>query len=80
MHDTFRTFILTELLKSPKMKLANDESLIRGGLIDSFSLMQIGVFIEEAWGFNVPDRDLTVDRMDTIDQMVSYVEQRLKAK
>ena len=44
--------------------------------MDSFALVEIGLFIEKTWGIKVPDRDLTADKMDTIDQMVAYVQKR----
>lgn len=77
MHELFREFIISELVRNPRLKLADDQSLIRGGIIDSFSLVQVGLFIEDKWNLRVPDRDLTVEKMDTINQMVNYVESRL---
>lgn len=68
-----RTFILTELLNNPDYPLADDEPLITGGLIDSFSLAQIGVFVEDAFDVYIPDTDLTVANMDTLEQMAARV-------
>ena len=36
--------------------------MISMGLIDSFSLAQVAVFVEEVFGVFLPDTDLTVDR------------------
>jgi acyl carrier protein len=68
-----RSYILTELLNNPAYPLKDDEPLITGGLMDSFSLAQIAVFIETAFGVNLPDTELTVANMDTLEQMVSRV-------
>ena len=70
MRDRLRDFVRSELLRQPDYPLAADEPLITGGLIDSFSLAQIGVFVEDAFGVYVPDTDLTVANMDTIERMV----------
>ena len=70
MRDRLRDFVRSELLRKPDYPLAADEPLITGGLIDSFSLAQIGVFVEDAFGVYVPDTDLTVANMDTIERMV----------
>ena len=72
-----RDFVRSELLRKPEYPLAADEPLITGGLIDSFSLAQIGVFVEDAFGVYVPDTDLTVANMDTIERMVTCI---LKAR
>ena len=69
-----RDFVRGELLGRPDYPLAGNEPLITGGLIDSFSLAQIGVFIEDAFGVYIPDTDLTVDNMNTLDQMVERIE------
>jgi acyl carrier protein len=71
--NKLRTFILTELLNNPDYPLADDEPLITGGLIDSFSLAQIGVFVEDAFDVYIPDTDLTVANMDTLEQMAARV-------
>ena len=71
--ERMRYFICSELLGKPHFHLADDEPLITGGLIDSFSLAQIGVFIEDAFGVYIPDTDLTVANMDTLNQMVARI-------
>ena len=77
MRDRLRDFVRSELLRKPDYPLAADEPLITGGLIDSFSLAQIGVFVEDAFGVYLPDTDLTVANMDTIERMVTCI---LKAR
>ena len=68
-----RTFICHELLGRPDYPLADDEPLITGGLIDSFALAQIGVFVEEAFDVYLPDTELTVVNMDTLQQMAARI-------
>ena len=73
IRDRLHEFICTELLGRPDYKLADDDPLITGGLIDSFALAQIGVFVEDAFNVYIPDMDLTVANMDTLNQMVDRV-------
>lgn len=68
-----RDFILEDLIRDPDYDLEDDEGIVSGGLIDSFSLAQIGVFAEEAFGVYIPDPDLTVAKMDTLDLMVARI-------
>lgn len=68
-----RAFISRELLRWPDYPLGDDEPLISGGLIDSFSLAHIGVFIEDAFDVYIPDNDLTVANMDTLNQMAARI-------
>lgn len=73
IREKLRQFIVEELLRRSDYRLEDDEPLISGGLIDSFSLAYIGVFIENAFGVYIPDTDLTVANMDSLDQMVARV-------
>lgn len=68
-----RDFICRELIRNPDYPLSDDESLITGGLIDSFSLAQFGVFVEKTFGVYIPDSDLTVDNADTLEKMATCV-------
>lgn len=72
--DTIRDFLLTKLIRNPRLKLGDTDPLITGGLIDSFSLVEVQLFIEEKYGFRPADIDMTVETMDTLKQMVDYVE------
>lgn len=71
--DRLRSFICTELLRDPAYPLGDDEPLISGGLIDSFSIAYVGVFIENAFGVYIPDVDLTVENMDTLRQIAEMI-------
>ena len=73
-----RQFILTDLIRDPSLSLRDDEKIISDGLIDSFSLAQIGVFAEQAFGIYIPDPDLTVAKMDTLDLMVARIVRDVK--
>jgi acyl carrier protein len=44
-----------------------------GGLIDSFSLVHIAVFIELNFGVVIPDDELTVENFDTLTQIAARV-------
>lgn len=73
-----RAFICTELLHNPSYPVADDEPLITGGLIDSMSLVRLGVFLEDAFHLYIPDTDLTVDNMDTLAQITDRVMEELQ--
>ena len=72
-----KAYILSEILKNEEYPLKEDEPLVSGGLIDSFSLVHIAVFIEREIGVKIPDTELTIDNMDTIDAMTAKILQEL---
>ena len=44
------TFVATEILKQADREIVPDEALISGGLIDSFHLVDLALFVEEEFG------------------------------
>ena len=73
LRQTLKAYLKTEIIKNPEYPLRDDEPLISGGLIDSFSIAHIAVFIERETGVRIPDTDLTLDTMDSIDRMCARV-------
>jgi acyl carrier protein len=73
IRSKLRQFICAELIRDPAYDLTNEEGIITGGLIDSFSLAQIGVFVEQEFNIYIPDPELTVAKMNTLDQIVARV-------
>lgn len=67
------TFTLKELLKNPDYTLKNDEPLFSSGLIDSFAMAQVGVFIETEFNLYIPDPELTVENMDTVERIADKI-------
>lgn len=78
VREKLRSYIVKELIRDPKYDLADDEGIITEGMIDSFSLAQIGVFAEQEFNVYIPDPDLTVAKMDTLNQMVARIMRDLK--
>lgn len=72
-----RTFVLADLLRNPTYALRDDEPLITGGLLDSFAIAQVGVFAEKEFGVYIPDSDMTVENMDTLQLMAARIRKGL---
>jgi acyl carrier protein len=66
-------FITRDLIRDEEYELAGDEGIITGGLMDSFALAEFAVYVEGEFDLYIPDADLTVEKMDTLDQMVARV-------
>ena len=73
VRETLRAFITRDLMRDPTYPLADTEGIITGGMIDSFALAELGVYIEQAFDVYIPDPDLTVAKMNTLDQIVARV-------
>lgn len=74
--QTLSTYVTTQILKQPKRVLKGDEPLISSGLIDSFHLVDLGLFIEDKFGVRIEDSELNADTFDTLDQLVALIQSR----
>ncbi|HMT20640.1 MAG TPA: acyl carrier protein [Promineifilum sp.] len=73
VREILRSFIIKDLIRDPGYPLSNDEGIITGGMMDSFALAELGVFVEQTFDIYIPDPDLTVQKMNTLDQIVARV-------
>lgn len=74
--NTIAEYISKTILKNPKRAIKPDEKLISSGLIDSFHLVDLGLFIEEKYNVRIDDSELNADTFDTLNQLVSLIESR----
>lgn len=74
--NAIAAYISGTILKNPKRAIRPDEKLISSGLIDSFHLVDLGLFIEDEYGVRLEDTELNADTFDTLDQLVAVVESR----
>ena len=69
-------YIAAQILKQPGRKLEVDEPLISSGLIDSFSLMDLALFVEDTFGVRIDDTELNANTFDNLTQLASLIESR----
>jgi len=69
-------YIASQVLKQPNRKIARDEALISSGLIDSFSLMDLALFVEDTFGVRIEDTELNAETFDNLAQLVSLIDSR----
>lgn len=75
-YSIIASYIAGTILKQPGRKIQLEDSLISSGLIDSFHLVDLSIFIEETFGVRIDDTELNVETFDTIEQLVQLVQSR----
>ena len=68
--------ISAEILKQPDIEIVADEALISSGLIDSFSLVDLALIVEQLYGVRIEDYELNAETFDTLDQLAGMVIER----
>jgi acyl carrier protein len=69
-------YIAARILKQPQKRIEAGASLITSGLVDSFSLVDLALHIEDTYGVHVDDTELNASTFDTLDQLAALVESR----
>ena len=69
-------YIKTQIIKQPKRALKSDEPLISSGLIDSFNLVDLALFVEYTFGVRIDDSELNAQTFDTLAQLAALIQSR----
>ncbi len=68
--------IASQILKQPNRHIAPDDPLISSGLIDSFSLMDLALFVEDTFGVRIEDTELNADTFDNLSRLAALIQSR----
>jgi len=72
-----RSFILENFLfTDDEAKLKNTDSFLVEGIVDSTGILELLMFVEEAFGFEVEDEEVLPDNFDSVERLTRYVEQK----
>lgn len=76
LQTSLALYIANQILKQPARQIKNDEKLISSGLVDSFSLVDLSLFIEDTFGVHIDDTELNADTFDSLAELAQLIEQR----
>ena len=71
------SFIARDILKQPGRTIEPTDALISNGLIDSFSLVDLALFVEDNFGVRIDDTELNVATFDSLEQLSSLIHSRM---
>jgi acyl carrier protein len=79
LNDELRRFVTDNFMFGKAgAGLADDDSFLERGIIDSTGVMELVAFLEEQYGIKLHDQDLIPDNLDSIKGLARFVESRLK--
>ena len=79
IRQDLRQFIIDNFLFGREGQLGDADSFLESGIIDSTGVLELISFLEERFGVELEERDLTPDNLDSIDKVTMLVESRLAA-
>jgi acyl carrier protein len=71
-------FIVRKILKRPNRILKIDEPLLSRGVLDSLTLVDLALFVEDTFGVRLKNAELTASTFDSIEQLANLIEARRK--
>ncbi len=81
METIIKDYISQELVRDPELlPLADEASLLDSGILDSLSLLQLVVFLEERFAITVGDADLLPENFASVNTICAYLRAREPAK
>lgn len=79
MDDTMKEKILSILSDMrPDIEFETEEGLISDGLLESFDLIQLIATLENEFGVEIGNMNITKENFDSLDRIVSLIESLLK--
>jgi acyl carrier protein len=70
-------FIAKDILKEPGRVIAPDEKLISSGVIGSFCLVDLALFVEDTFGARIADTELNAATFDSLAQLAALIRSRM---
>ncbi len=79
MEQDIRRFIVDFFLFGRDDGLANDDSLLDKGIIDSTGVLELVAHLEKTYAITVQNDELLPENLDSINAIVSFLERKKQA-
>ena len=69
-------YLTKDVLKQPSRIIQPDEALLSSGLIDSFHLVDLALYVEDNFGVHIDDSELNASTFDSLSQLADLIQTR----
>jgi acyl carrier protein len=74
MKDVVLEYIIDEYVdEDDDLEIGFDSPLISSGIVDSFSMVSLKMFLEKKYDIKLPDEEATPEAFDTVTKIVELV-------
>ncbi len=75
---TVRKFVIENFLYDGLTHdLGDDASLLESGVVDATGVLELMLFVEDAYGLQVDEADLAPENFDSINSITNYIARQL---
>jgi len=68
-----KEYIREELMNGSDANLDESENLLAAGIIDSLGILRLVSFVEERFGVEIPDEDVTIENFQSVKAISDYL-------
>lgn len=74
--DTILEYVRNEYLEDgDDREVTYDTPLISGGIVDSFSMVSLKVFLETKYNVSIPDAKATPEAFDSVENIIALLKE-----
>ena len=73
IENTLIVYVQENIIKNHRTLITKDDPLISIGLIDSFHLIDLAIFIEDTYQVEIDNTELNANTFDTITQLSELI-------
>ncbi len=78
MQETILEYVIDEYVdEDDDEEVVCDTPLISSGIVDSFSMVSLKVFLEKKYQIKLPDDEATPEAFDTVNSIIALVNKHL---
>jgi acyl carrier protein len=77
MREAVLEYVIDEYVEDEDEEVTYDSPLISSGLVDSFSMVSLKVFLEKKYDIKLPDEEATPEAFDNVNSIVELVKKFL---
>ena len=77
MKEKIIEYIRDEYLEDEEMELTGETPLISSGIVDSFSMVSLKMYLEEEYGIQLSDEEASTEAFNTVDRILELVKKKL---
>lgn len=74
--EQVRNFITENFLFGEEKKVADTDSFLENGIIDSTGVLEVVSFVEDTFNIKVKDEEMIPENLDSISNLVSFINKK----
>lgn len=76
MKSKLTEYLAKEILRQPNRIIQPEEALLSSGLINSFHLVDLALFVEDNFGVHIDNSELNASTFDSLDGLIALIQSR----